>query len=72
LSGQDEEDNNMTIALGTSKMNYIDPCISVAWSKKYEVPIDKVFNKSLQEKFQWALDVDANWVSIFFLINFIK
>ena len=51
------------IALGTSKTNYIDPRISFAWSKKYNVPIHKVFNKSLQEKFQWASDVDADWVS---------
>jgi DNA topoisomerase I len=51
LLKQDKEDNK-TIALGTSKINYLDPCISVAWCKKYEVPIAKIFNKSLHEKFQ--------------------
>ncbi|CAH1769360.1 7866_t:CDS:1, partial [Entrophospora sp. SA101] len=59
LLNQDKEDNK-TMALDTSKINYLGPCISVAWCKKYDVPIAKVFNKSLCEKFQWALDVDAD------------
>lgn len=49
------------ISLGTSKINYIDPRISVAFMKKYKLPLDKVFNKTLQEKFKWAMDVDADW-----------
>lgn len=31
-----------TVALGTSKINYLDPRITVAWCKRHEVPIDKV------------------------------
>ena len=31
-----------TIALGTSKLNYLDPRISVQWCKTHEVPIEKV------------------------------
>lgn len=31
-----------TVALGTSKINYLDPRITVAWCKRYEVPIEKV------------------------------
>lgn len=31
-----------TVALGTSKINYCDPRISVAWCKRHEVPIEKV------------------------------
>ncbi|ONK70111.1 uncharacterized protein A4U43_C05F30370 [Asparagus officinalis] len=31
-----------TVALGTSKINYLDPRISVAWCKRNEVPIEKV------------------------------
>ncbi|CAH1761577.1 5208_t:CDS:2 [Entrophospora sp. SA101] len=46
----------------TSKIHYIDPRISFAWSKKYEVPITKIFNKNLRKKFGWALDVNADWV----------
>merc|ERR1719229_1558337 len=48
---------NKTIALGTSKLNYLDPRISVAWCKKYDVPIEKVYNKTQREKFRWAIDM---------------
>uniref|UniRef100_A0A453D4U8 DNA topoisomerase I n=1 Tax=Aegilops tauschii subsp. strangulata TaxID=200361 RepID=A0A453D4U8_AEGTS len=30
-----------TVALGTSKINYLDPRITVAWCKTHEVPIDR-------------------------------
>ncbi|KAJ2848543.1 DNA topoisomerase 1, partial [Coemansia erecta] len=56
-----EKDENKTTALSTSKLNYIDPRISIAWCKKYGVPIEKIFNKTLREKFTWALGVDADW-----------
>ncbi|KAG0711669.1 DNA topoisomerase 1 [Chionoecetes opilio] len=55
-SATDKEENK-TIALGTSKLNYLDPRISVAWSKKYNVPIEKVYNKTQRQKFQWAIDM---------------
>ncbi|CAH1771178.1 3493_t:CDS:1, partial [Entrophospora sp. SA101] len=44
LLKQDKEDNKST-ALGTSKIHYLDPRISVAWCKKYDVLITKIFNK---------------------------
>jgi len=47
-----------TVALGTSKINYLDPRITVAWCKRNEVPIEKVFNKSLLNKFLWAMDIE--------------
>lgn len=50
-----------TVALGTSKINYMDPRITVAWCKRNEVPIEKVFNKSLLTKFLWALDVEPSF-----------
>lgn len=37
-----QKDDLKTVALGTSKINYMDPRISVAWCKKHEVPIEKV------------------------------
>jgi DNA topoisomerase-1 len=43
------------IALGTSKLNYMDPRITVGWCKKNEVPIDKIFTKSIRDKFPWAM-----------------
>jgi DNA topoisomerase-1 len=54
-------EENKEVALGTSKINYMDPRISVAWCKRCEVPIDKVFAKTLRDKFNWAMAVDPNW-----------
>jgi DNA topoisomerase I len=43
-------------------VNYLDPRITVAWCKKFELPLSKVFNKSLITKFKWAIDeVDTDW-----------
>ncbi|CAH1270849.1 TOP1 [Branchiostoma lanceolatum] len=52
-----DKEENKEIALGTSKLNYLDPRISVAWSKKWEVPVEKIYNKTQREKFAWALDM---------------
>ena len=51
------------VALGTSKTNYLDPRITVAWCRKFgDFPITKIFNKSLLTKFKWALDeADEDW-----------
>jgi DNA topoisomerase-1 len=58
-----DRDENKTIALGTSKLNYLDPRISVAWCRKQEVPIDKIFNKTQRDKFRWAIDMaDEDYV----------
>jgi DNA topoisomerase-1 len=50
-----------TVALGTSKINYMDPRITVAWCKKHEVPIEKIFNKSLLSKFHWAMTAEPDF-----------
>lgn len=50
-----------TVALGTSKINYMDPRISIAWCKRHDVPIEKIFNKSLLAKFVWAMDVEPDF-----------
>uniref|UniRef100_A0A158Q736 DNA topoisomerase I n=1 Tax=Elaeophora elaphi TaxID=1147741 RepID=A0A158Q736_9BILA len=58
-----DKDENKQIALSTSKLNYLDPRISVAWCKKYQVPIEKIFNKTQREKFRWAIDMaDEDYV----------
>ncbi|KIY50318.1 hypothetical protein FISHEDRAFT_39784, partial [Fistulina hepatica ATCC 64428] len=56
-----DKDDGKEIALGTSKINYLDPRITASWCKIYDVPIDKIFNKSLLVKFPWALEVDEDW-----------
>ncbi|OXA63577.1 DNA topoisomerase I, mitochondrial [Folsomia candida] len=52
-----DKDEGKEIALGTSKLNYLDPRISIAWCKKHDVPIEKVYNKTLRAKFRWAIDM---------------
>nr|XP_029134147.1 DNA topoisomerase I, mitochondrial-like isoform X1 [Labrus bergylta]XP_029134148.1 DNA topoisomerase I, mitochondrial-like isoform X1 [Labrus bergylta]XP_029134149.1 DNA topoisomerase I, mitochondrial-like isoform X1 [Labrus bergylta]XP_029134150.1 DNA topoisomerase I, mitochondrial-like isoform X1 [Labrus bergylta] len=52
-----DREENKQIALGTSKLNYLDPRISVAWCKKMEVPVDKIYNKTQRDKFAWAIDM---------------
>uniref|UniRef100_H2Y8H5 DNA topoisomerase I n=1 Tax=Ciona savignyi TaxID=51511 RepID=H2Y8H5_CIOSA len=54
---------NKEIALGTSKLNYLDPRITVAWCKKYAIPIEKCYNKTQRDKFAWAIAmVDESYV----------
>ncbi|GMM34647.1 DNA topoisomerase 1 [Saccharomycopsis crataegensis] len=61
LQLKDKKDN-ATVSLGTSKINYIDPRLSVMFSKKYNVPIEKLFTKTLRDKFKWAIEsADENW-----------
>ena len=60
VSAQDK-DEGKDVSLGTSKINYIDPRISVAWCKEHDVPIEKVFAKTLVTKFTWAMEVDENF-----------
>ncbi|XP_053175969.1 DNA topoisomerase I, mitochondrial [Scomber japonicus] len=52
-----DREENKQIALGTSKLNYLDPRISVAWCKNMEVPVEKIYNKSQRDKFAWAIDM---------------
>jgi hypothetical protein len=43
------------------QINYMDPRITVAWCKRNEVPIEKVFSKTLRDKFNWAMAVEPEW-----------
>ncbi|KIV92192.1 hypothetical protein PV10_06650 [Exophiala mesophila] len=58
----EDKENNKEVALGTSKINYIDPRLTVVFSKKFDVPIERFFSKTLREKFEWAIkSVDEDW-----------
>mmetsp|Transcript_14121 Transcript_14121/g.30202 ORF Transcript_14121/g.30202 Transcript_14121/m.30202 type:complete len:730 (-) Transcript_14121:291-2480(-) len=50
-----------TVSLGTSKINYLDPRITIAWCKTYDVQIHVVFPKALLEKFNWAMEVEPEF-----------
>jgi DNA topoisomerase-1 len=49
------------LSLSTSKTNYIDPRITIAFLKYHDIPIEKVFSQALRDKFFWAIDVDKSW-----------
>ncbi|SPN96950.1 probable DNA topoisomerase 1 [Cephalotrichum gorgonifer] len=62
LQAEDRE-GNKEVALSTSKLNYIDPRLTVVFARKFDVPIEKFFSKTLREKFNWAIKSveDSEW-----------
>lgn len=40
----------------TTITNYIDPRIVVNWADKHSIPIERLYPKSLRERFTWAID----------------
>ena len=52
-----------TLSANTSKINYIDPRITVAFLKAngLEASIDKFFTKTHQKQFEWAMQTDAQY-----------
>ncbi len=50
------------ISLGTSLLNYIDPRSVIAFLKRHNIPAEKIFSKTVSNKFQWAMDTDPNYV----------
>ncbi|CAN2389397.1 DNA topoisomerase type I activity [Pristimantis euphronides] len=58
-----DREENKQIALSTSKLNYLDPRISVSWSKKWDVCLEKIYNKTYRDKFAWAVHMtDTDFV----------
>lgn len=57
----DFESGTKDIALGTSKASYSSPRVVVSWCKDNDVPIEKIYNKSLLTRFDWALDTDKDY-----------
>jgi len=58
---RDTKDKLKNVSLGTSKINYNDPRITVAWCKRFDVPITKPFPKTLLAKFTWAMSVEPDY-----------
>ncbi|KAK3341754.1 hypothetical protein B0T25DRAFT_559205 [Lasiosphaeria hispida] len=59
-----DREGNKEVALGTSKINYIDPRLTVVFAAKAKVPIEKFFSKTLRDKFKWAIESvgdDESW-----------
>jgi len=39
----------------------MDPRITIAWCKRREVPIEKIFHKTLRSKFAWAMATPSGY-----------
>jgi len=50
------------LSLTTSKTNYIDPRITIAFFAKHKLPLEKIFSQTLIDKFFWAMDVQKDWI----------
>lgn len=60
IKAKNKEDNK-NVALGTSKINYMDPRITISWCKRKEVQIEKIFPKTLRDKFAWAMGTQSDY-----------
>jgi DNA topoisomerase-1 len=49
------------VATGTAKINYIDPRIAIAFAKRHDIDISKLYNRQQQNKFAWAINVGPRW-----------
>jgi len=56
------KEDNKTVSLGTSKVNYMDPRITVAWCKKVDLQIEKVFPRTIRTKFPWAMHFKSSYL----------
>ncbi|CAD7927412.1 unnamed protein product [Amoebophrya sp. A120] len=54
-------EENKNVALGTSKINYMDPRITISFCKRVNLEVNKVFNKAILSKFPWAVDCDQDF-----------
>ncbi|CAD7945607.1 unnamed protein product [Amoebophrya sp. A25] len=61
LSEMNTKESNKNVSLTTSKINYMDPRITIAFCKRTKLDISKVFSKTIQQKFPWAMDVVDNY-----------
>ncbi|MGC8568979.1 MAG: DNA topoisomerase I [Nitrososphaeria archaeon] len=50
--------------LNTSLKNYIDPRVVIAWSRKVNMPTERVYSASLRRKFKWANKAKLGWEAL--------
>jgi DNA topoisomerase IB len=55
------EEAQFNISTSTSKVNYLDPRVTVSWCKQAQVPIEKIYNKTQLVKFIWAMETPGDW-----------
>mmetsp|Transcript_48719 Transcript_48719/g.86569 ORF Transcript_48719/g.86569 Transcript_48719/m.86569 type:complete len:382 (-) Transcript_48719:280-1425(-) len=61
VTNMEFKEDNKSVSLGTSKVNYMDPRITVAWCKKVDLAIEKVFPRTVRTKFPWAMHFKSHY-----------
>lgn len=61
INSMREKEDNKLVSLGTSKVNYRDPRISVSWCKKVDLAIERVFPRTVRTKFPWAMHFKSSY-----------
>lgn len=56
-----EENKEFKVESETSKQYYIDPRIVIAWCKKWDVQIEKIYTKRQLTSFSWAMRAEADY-----------
>lgn len=59
------KDKTKNYALNTSRTAYSTPALAVAFCKKFDIDISNIYSKSLQEKFDWAMNTPESYYDNF-------
>jgi len=58
----ESKSDTLSVAITTSKTNYIDPRILISWGKENELPLTKIYTPVLLKKFSWAVNtIEEDW-----------
>jgi DNA topoisomerase-1 len=60
-ASKQEKEDNKSVSLGTSKVNYMDPRITVSWCKQVDLSIERVFPRTVRTKFPWAMHFKSTY-----------
>ena len=55
------KEQNKNVSLTTSRINYMDPRITIAFSNRTGLDIKRVFSSAIIVKFPWAMDCGPNY-----------
>ena len=56
------KEDTLSVAISTSRTNYIDPRIVVSWCIRNDLDLSKIYTATLQKKFKWVIDmVTEDW-----------
>lgn len=62
---QEMKSKTANYAISTSRTAYSTPRLAVAFCKKYDLDISCIYSKTLQKKFEWAMDTEVTYFDNF-------